>query len=159
MRRIVIAGGSSAGLAAARTLREEGFDGELTIVEPEAHPPYDRTALSKDLVTGRAQVDDIALLEPERLSSLDIRWHRGQRAVGLEMCIRDSPDEIAADMIAWFDQHGADGFNILPTDLPEGLRDFVEEVVPRLQHRGVFRSEYTSGGLRETLGIPKGSLA
>jgi NADPH-dependent 2,4-dienoyl-CoA reductase/sulfur reductase-like enzyme len=83
MRRIVIAGGSSAGLAAARTLREEGFDGELTIVEPEAHPPYDRTALSKDLVTGRAQVDDIALLEPERLSSLDIRWHRGQRAVGL----------------------------------------------------------------------------
>jgi alkanesulfonate monooxygenase SsuD/methylene tetrahydromethanopterin reductase-like flavin-dependent oxidoreductase (luciferase family) len=70
-----------------------------------------------------------------------------------------SPDEIASDMITWFDEHAADGFNILPTDLPEGLRDFVEEVVPRLQHRGVFRSEYTSGGLRQTLGISRASLA
>lgn len=70
-----------------------------------------------------------------------------------------SADEIAADMITWFDEHAADGFNILPTDLPEGLRDFVELVVPRLQHHGVFRSEYASGGLRETLGITNGSLA
>jgi alkanesulfonate monooxygenase SsuD/methylene tetrahydromethanopterin reductase-like flavin-dependent oxidoreductase (luciferase family) len=64
-----------------------------------------------------------------------------------------TPDEIADDMIAWFDEHAADGFNILPTDLPEGLRDFVEEVVPRLQRRGVFRTEYADGGLRRTLGI------
>jgi alkanesulfonate monooxygenase SsuD/methylene tetrahydromethanopterin reductase-like flavin-dependent oxidoreductase (luciferase family) len=64
-----------------------------------------------------------------------------------------TPDEIADDMIAWFEEHGADGFNVLPTDLPEGLRDFVEEVVPRLQHRGVFRTEYPDAGLRGTLGI------
>lgn len=64
-----------------------------------------------------------------------------------------TPDEIAEDMIAWFEEDAADGFNILPTDLPEGLRDFVEEVVPRLQRRGVFRTEYPGGGLRHTLGL------
>lgn len=63
-----------------------------------------------------------------------------------------TPDEVADDMARWFEEHGADGFNVMPADLPGGLRDFVDEVVPRLQDRGLFRTKYEGRTLREHLG-------
>ncbi|MFD0852203.1 LLM class flavin-dependent oxidoreductase, partial [Actinomadura adrarensis] len=65
-----------------------------------------------------------------------------------------TPDEIADDLVRWYEADAADGFNLMPADLPRGLEDFVEEVVPRLQDRGIFRKEYTGGTLREHLGAP-----
>ncbi|WP_141576578.1 LLM class flavin-dependent oxidoreductase [Actinomadura sp. WMMA1423] len=65
-----------------------------------------------------------------------------------------TPDQVADEMTAWFTEGAADGFNILPADLPRGLEDFVEEVVPRLQDRGLFRKDYTGTTLREHLGAP-----
>jgi FMN-dependent oxidoreductase (nitrilotriacetate monooxygenase family) len=65
-----------------------------------------------------------------------------------------TPDEIADDLVRWFEAGAADGFNLMPADLPKGLEEFVEEVVPRLQDRGVFRKEYTGNTLREHLGAP-----
>jgi NAD(P)H-nitrite reductase large subunit len=44
--RIVIVGASLAGLRAAEALRDEGFNGKLTIIGDEKHEPYDRPALS-----------------------------------------------------------------------------------------------------------------
>jgi len=89
LRRIVIAGGSTAGLAVARTLRQEGFDGQLLVVEPELHPPYDRTTLSKDLMLGRSGVADIALLEESALEDLDLQWYRGRRVAQLQADTRN----------------------------------------------------------------------
>ncbi|MFG2960968.1 LLM class flavin-dependent oxidoreductase [Streptomyces sp. NPDC048291] len=74
--------------------------------------------------------------------------------VGLSIghrCLVGTPDQVADDMAHWFETHAADGFNIIPADLPHGLRDFVEQVVPRLQDRGLFRKEYTGTTLREHL--------
>ncbi|CAB3803065.1 Nitrilotriacetate monooxygenase component A [Paraburkholderia fynbosensis] len=49
--------------------------------------------------------------------------------------------------------YGADGFNVMPPVLPNGLTDFVELVLPRLRRRGLFRSEYEGRALRENLGL------
>lgn len=62
-----------------------------------------------------------------------------------------TPDDVADDLQRWFEAGAADGYIILPADLPQGLADFVEEVVPRLQHRGLFRKEYVGRTLREHL--------
>ncbi|MFG2949657.1 NAD(P)/FAD-dependent oxidoreductase [Streptomyces adustus] len=50
LKRVVVVGNGIAGLTAAHTLREAGFDGELTVVGDEPHPAYSRPALSKALL-------------------------------------------------------------------------------------------------------------
>lgn len=66
-----------------------------------------------------------------------------------------TPDEIADVMVDTFDQRAADGFNVLPATVPEGLTDFVELVVPELRRRGKFRSGYSGQTLRENLGLKR----
>lgn len=58
-----------------------------------------------------------------------------------------TPDSIADEMESWMGR-GADGFNLMCPRYPDSLADFVEHVVPILQQRGLFRSEYTSSTLR-----------
>ncbi|MGA0599993.1 LLM class flavin-dependent oxidoreductase [Caulobacter sp. KR2-114] len=60
---------------------------------------------------------------------------------------------IADEMERWIDQDACDGFNIMFPFLPEGLDDFVEQVIPELQARGRFRREYEGTTLREHLGL------
>jgi FMN-dependent oxidoreductase (nitrilotriacetate monooxygenase family) len=65
-----------------------------------------------------------------------------------------SYEQIADDMQAWFENGAADGFNICPSHLPGGLDDFAALVVPELQRRGLFRTEYEGTTLRQNLGLP-----
>jgi alkanesulfonate monooxygenase len=58
-------------------------------------------------------------------------------------------------MEEWFRNDGCDGFNIMPPFLPGGLDDFVEMVIPELQRRGLFRTEYEGKTLRENLGLKR----
>ncbi|KNH22498.1 F420-dependent methylene-tetrahydromethanopterin reductase [Arthrobacter sp. ZBG10] len=59
-----------------------------------------------------------------------------------------------ADLLAEYARTGAvDGFNITPWLVPGGLDDIVNELVPRLQDRGVYRTEYEGTTLRENLGL------
>lgn len=59
-----------------------------------------------------------------------------------------------ADKFAHFVRHGAvDGFNVTPYLIPDGLDDIVDLLVPELQERGVYRTEYTGTTLREHLGL------
>jgi FMN-dependent oxidoreductase (nitrilotriacetate monooxygenase family) len=69
-----------------------------------------------------------------------------------------TPDFIADEMANWLQTNACDGFNVLPTHFPGGLNEFTEAVVPRLQSKGVFRTEYADSTLRGHLGIPGGSL-
>jgi len=64
-----------------------------------------------------------------------------------------TPQTIADDMEQWLTEEGSDGFNIMFPFLPEGLNDFVDEVVPELQRRGIFRQDYEGKTLRENLGL------
>lgn len=66
-----------------------------------------------------------------------------------------TPEQIADVIQTWFEQDAADGFNIMPPILPTGLADFVDQVVPILQRRGLFREEYAGQTLRENLGLAR----
>ncbi|MEK8073895.1 LLM class flavin-dependent oxidoreductase [Rhodococcoides navarretei] len=58
-----------------------------------------------------------------------------------------TPESIADEMQSWIGR-GADGFNLMCPRYPDSLEDFVDHVVPILQQRGLFRSEYTASTLR-----------
>lgn len=79
--RVVVVGNGIAGLTAADTLREAGFDGELTIVGDEPHPAYSRPALSKALLLDG---DDMAsyALAPTSHGATELL---GVRATGLHL--------------------------------------------------------------------------
>ncbi|KAF1046991.1 LLM class flavin-dependent oxidoreductase [Xylophilus sp.] len=64
-----------------------------------------------------------------------------------------TPASIADQIEHWFTTGAADGFNVLPPTLPQGLEDFARLVVPELQRRGLFRTEYTGRTLRDHLGL------
>ncbi|MCZ2201321.1 MAG: LLM class flavin-dependent oxidoreductase [Cylindrospermopsis raciborskii PAMP2012] len=64
-----------------------------------------------------------------------------------------TPETIADQLEDWFNNGAADGFNIMPPVLPTGLDDFVDLVVPILQKRELFRTEYEGNTLREHLGL------
>jgi N-acetyl-S-(2-succino)cysteine monooxygenase len=63
--------------------------------------------------------------------------------------------QIADVMEHWFRNGAADGFNVMPAWLPGSLTDFVELVIPELQRRHLFRTEYESMTLRGNLGLPR----
>lgn len=66
-----------------------------------------------------------------------------------------TPEQLADKMQEWVDTKACDGFNIMPPLLPEGIEVFVDQVVPILQERGVFRKEYEGTTLREHFGLEK----
>lgn len=72
-----------------------------------------------------------------------------------------TPEQIADALQEWFEEGAADGFNIMLSVYPDGLKDFVELVIPELQRRGIFRTEYEGSTLREHLGLerPKNQFA
>ena len=65
-----------------------------------------------------------------------------------------TPSQIADVMEHWFLNGAADGFNVMPAWLPGSLTDFVDMVIPELQRRGLFRTEYEGKTLRQNLGLP-----
>lgn len=66
-----------------------------------------------------------------------------------------TPEQVADDIEHWFKAGAADGFNLMPDVLPGGLQDFADGVVPILQRRGIFRTEYEGNTLREHLGLAR----
>ncbi|MFM9373367.1 NAD(P)/FAD-dependent oxidoreductase [Streptomyces sp. Da 82-17] len=86
MKTVAVIGGSLAGLAAARSLRGQGYEGRLVVVGDELHRPYDRPPLSKGFLKGAVPEEELAL-EAEDDDQLDAEWLLGTRATGLD--IRD----------------------------------------------------------------------
>jgi len=65
-----------------------------------------------------------------------------------------TPSHIADHLEQWFTGKAADGFNLLPPCVPGSINEFVDLVVPELQRRGLFRTEYEGTMLRQNLGVP-----
>ncbi|HWO12955.1 MAG TPA: LLM class flavin-dependent oxidoreductase, partial [Polyangiaceae bacterium] len=66
-----------------------------------------------------------------------------------------TPEQVADTLVHWWESGAADGFNVMPAVLPSGLSEFVEHVIPLLQRRGVFRTEYEGRTLRDHYGLPR----
>jgi FMN-dependent oxidoreductase (nitrilotriacetate monooxygenase family) len=69
-----------------------------------------------------------------------------------------SPQDVADELIAWADETDVDGFNLFRLVAPESLEAFVDLVVPELQSRGVYKTAYRDGTLREKLFPGRGPL-
>ncbi|WP_122573939.1 LLM class flavin-dependent oxidoreductase [Pseudomonas viridiflava] len=66
-----------------------------------------------------------------------------------------TPEQVADELQRWFEQGAADGFNVLVPHLPGGLEDVARLLVPELQRRGLFRTEYEGTTLRGNLGLQR----
>ena len=66
-----------------------------------------------------------------------------------------TPKQVADQMTEWFEDGAADGFNVMAPYLPGGLDDFVELVVPEMQRRGLFKTQYEGATLRDHLGLKR----
>ena len=95
-------------------------------------------------------------VEIARRENLTIRdlYRRIAGARG-HMEVIGSPTEVVDLMEQWVSEKACDGFNIMPPVFPESLDDFVDLVVPELQRRGLYRTEYTGTTLRDNLGLTR----
>jgi FMN-dependent oxidoreductase (nitrilotriacetate monooxygenase family) len=97
---------------------------------------------------------DRAVLLAER-EGLTVR-QLAQRLGGYSgLAMVGTPESIADEMEEWLETRGSDGFTIMFPYLPQGLDDVVDRVIPEIQRRDLFRTEYEGKTLRENLGLPR----
>lgn len=84
MNHMLIIGGGVAGGTAAATLRKEGFEGDITVVAAEAHPPYQRPPLSKGYLAGTEGTDAVILHPAHWYAEHGIRLLAGTAATSLD---------------------------------------------------------------------------
>jgi FMN-dependent oxidoreductase (nitrilotriacetate monooxygenase family) len=100
--------------------------------------------------SGRDRVIDLGKRE-----NLTVRQIAGRLGGYGGLGMVGTPAIIADQMEEWLTTNACDGFNVMFPYLPGGLDDFVDKVVPELQRRGLFRTEYEGTTLRENLGLPR----
>ncbi|AHE52194.1 hypothetical protein NX02_02165 [Sphingomonas sanxanigenens DSM 19645 = NX02] len=95
------------------------------------------------------------VVEAAREKNLTIRQLAASAGSYAGLAFVGTPDSIADEMEAWLEERASDGFNMMFPWLPGGLDDFTGRVVPELQRRGIFRTEYGGSTLRDHLGLPR----
>jgi FMN-dependent oxidoreductase (nitrilotriacetate monooxygenase family) len=127
-------------------------DGPLPDVDPdigEDHISKGRASvrMHRDPIAVARQWRQTAAAEDLSLRELVIKMTARQTFIG-------SPATIAESINHLVQANASDGFILVPHITPGGLADFTARVVPLLQERGVFRTEYEGTTLREHLGLP-----
>jgi FMN-dependent oxidoreductase (nitrilotriacetate monooxygenase family) len=126
--------------------------------------PLDELELDRELPADLPDEDQIEgaksrytlIVELGRREHLTVRQLIARLAGGRgHRTFTGTPEQVAHAIEDWFDNGAADGFNIMPAVLPSGLELFVDHVVPILQSRGLFRTEYTGRTLREHYGLAR----
>jgi alkanesulfonate monooxygenase len=100
--------------------------------------------------SGRQRMVDLA-----RRENLTVRQLAQKAGSFSGLALVGTPAMIADQMEEWLMGNACDGFNVMFPYVPGGLDDFVDQVVPELQRRGLFRREYEGRTLRENLGLPR----
>ncbi|MFF2120665.1 LLM class flavin-dependent oxidoreductase [Kitasatospora sp. NPDC058184] len=129
-------------------LSDHDPDGPLPAVDPDP---------DSGLVQGRVRhADPVAVAERWRAVAAEKKLT--SRELVIELTGRQSfigaPATVAAEIDRFVQSDAADGFILVPHLTPGGLDEFVDRVVPLLQERGVFRTDYTGPTLRDHLGLP-----
>ncbi|NYV77657.1 LLM class flavin-dependent oxidoreductase [Streptomyces sp. UH6] len=132
----------------AATLRIAPEDLDLDRELPEDIPTEDEIEGAKSRFT--------LIVDLARREHLTVRQLIGRLGGGRgHRTFAGTAVQVADTIEHWYDSGAADGFNIMPAVLPSGLERFVDQVVPILQERGLFRTEYTGTTLREHYGLPR----
>ncbi len=163
------------GMAVQVSRTEEEAKREQAWLQSQIHPDVGRELLSAEM--NYIDLSDVDVEKPlpahliptgestagsrivdllKREGSLTVRqmYERFSGARSSHPIVGD-PIQVADRLQEWFEGGGADGFIIQPSFLPGGLEDFVELVIPELQRRGIFRTEYEGTTSRENLGLPR----
>jgi len=122
---------------------------DLSAYDPDGPmPPLPPALLEGQNSTRDRVVETIVRERPTiRALALQVAGGRTSRTSG------GTASDIADELQQWYESGAADGFVISPPFLPGGLEDFVDEVVPELQRRGLFRTAYEGVTLRDRLGL------
>lgn len=116
---VIIVGGGAAGSAAAMTLRDEGYEGDITIVSADSSAPYDRPNLSKDYLAGTAPEDWLPLRSPESYAERKVTLLLGRQVTSLDAAARavvlDDGSRLSAGAVLL-----ATGADPVRLDLPGG---------------------------------------
>jgi FMN-dependent oxidoreductase (nitrilotriacetate monooxygenase family) len=107
-------------------------------------PESNASKSGRERVLARARRDNLTVRQLARIAGS----YGGLAMVG-------TPRMIADQMEEWLRSEASDGFNIMFPWVPGGLDEFVDRVVPELQRRGLFRTEYEGSTLRDNLGLPR----
>ena len=107
-------------------------------------PETNQSQSGRERVIARARKDNLTVRQLAKI----LGAYGGLAIVG-------TPASIADTMEEWLFNNACDGFNVMFPTVPAGLDDFVNQVVPELQRRGLFRKEYEGTTLREHLGVPR----
>ena len=111
---------------------------------PDDIPESNASKSGRERVIARARRDNLTVRQLAQIAG----GYGGLAMTGTPRTIADAMEE-------WLYSGGCDGFNIMFPYVPGGLDDFVDRVVPELQRRGLFRTEYEGRTLRENLGLPR----
>jgi alkanesulfonate monooxygenase SsuD/methylene tetrahydromethanopterin reductase-like flavin-dependent oxidoreductase (luciferase family) len=124
---------------------------------PDIEPSSDELDPSRGTIAIERRAGKLQLIQSWR----DLAAERGLsiRQLVLEVSgghatFADTPGQIADAWAHYVRTRAVDGFNITPHLLPSALSDIVDKVVPELQARGVYRTEYEGTTLREHLALP-----
>jgi len=104
----------------------------------------------------------LALVKDDANKGLSIRQLARKIAnTGSVPLVAGTPSQVADQLEAWFISGAADGYNLMFPLLPDDWMNFMQTVVPELQRRGLCRTEYEPGTLRDRLGLarPRNSFA
>jgi alkanesulfonate monooxygenase len=116
------------------------LDGPL----PEDIPETNQSKSGRQRVIDRARRENLTVRQLAQIAG----GYGGNAFTG-------TPKTIADEMEEWLETRACDGFNVMFPYVPGGLDDFVDRVVPELQRRGLFRTEYEGTTLRDHLGLPR----
>jgi alkanesulfonate monooxygenase SsuD/methylene tetrahydromethanopterin reductase-like flavin-dependent oxidoreductase (luciferase family) len=136
-----------------KDLSEYDPDGPL----PEIDPVEDELDPSRGTIMIERRTGKLALIQQWR--ELATEKSLSIRQLALEMTPSHSifvgtPSEIADQWVQYVRTRAVDGFNLTPHLIPSSLADVVDKLVPELQERGAYRTEYEGTTLREHLALP-----
>lgn len=135
---------------------EQVWGRDLSSYDPDGPLPEADPVPDSELVQGRVRHGD-PLAVAARWRALSRQKGLSIRQTVIEATTRQSfvgsPGTVAAELAGFVAAGAADGFILVPHLTPGGLDDFVDQVVPLLQERGVFRSAYSGSTLRSHLGL------
>lgn len=159
-----VLGGTEAEARARKDkLDELGGQAELKKLALRVGLPVEQLKLDEPLPIDRIEANErfrasegfrdavLRLAVEEKLTVREILYRNG----GGHVQVVGTPEQVADLIETWHREGAVDGFNLMIDVLPDGLRDFVEQVVPILQRRGAFRTEFAGTTFRANLALER----